>query len=369
MNCTLAKADLDAALKVSGGIAKPKTAYGEWILIEEGVGLASQGISVRVEMRLPESKIPKGGKLLLHEKTLRDLLPNLEPEISIKEGRQYLELCSGKFKSKLIAFAPENYPPAQVAHPGKSLELDLAKLQSAIKDVEFAIADSVDRASKEAFSGITFRAVGGTLQVIGARDPLLASTKLQVPEDLTFDFTLPREVATIIGRLAGEKIRILDLEARGRRIETETVTIRTSVLQAKLPDLEPIFSRPRPLCVKAAKEDLRRAVRQIEVFKDRHSRIMTAVVEGDTLKISAISQIAGKASATIPIGVEDSRTEKTGKTTVGLDVQHITEIVERCRDEIVVIEIGSMNELAAFPGQDRIFLTVTATPDKDFEEE
>jgi DNA polymerase III sliding clamp (beta) subunit (PCNA family) len=358
------KDELEAALRIAAAVAKPETSWGNKILLMPQAGLISHGINTRLRIALPKSQV--ASPMLLEEDVLRGLVGSLDEEISFSVGKTTVELVSGSFRSKLTLFDPSMYPEAPKEERGTWTEFSLEDLQTRVKEVEFAISDDVDHSSKSALTGLILKASEGNLQLIGARDPLVASSKMAgLPKTFAMDCALPREICQLLLRLPGEKLMVRSGDGV-LKLKAGDVQVWCSEIRGAAPDFAAVQERSRPAKITVDKLALKKALAQVSVFRDRSSRSLTLHITKTSLKTSIISQSSGKATATIALSSSEGFEEPFA---IGADMGYLQAMVDKITaDPNLVLQIGESRELIAVEDAIKLYITVTSVPDKDFED-
>lgn len=363
----LAKEDLELAFRMGGALDKPKEGWGEWFLIDGTRGYMNQGHHLRVHVPMSRSRIGADERLVFQEWTIRNLLSNLDGEITaLPDGHAYIKLEAGRLKSKIPTLSWESYPAGPQGITETVFTGSLAQMKEAISHVEFAIASDADSARKLAFTGLSFKKNGDVLELIGARDPLIAVSRIPLGENfrtLGRVLTFPKEVSTLIRKLPGEELKIHKTQ-NGWAFQAGGIFFFCAAIPEELAEIGPIFDCPTNLSIKVASDALRQALRQVSIFREKTRRIVSLALNANHARFYSTSQISGRAEAGLPARVEGLEVDHER---IGLDLEYLGGIVERIQDPEITIAFGTQRELARIENQNgnQRYITVTASPDPE----
>lgn len=267
----LTLSDLKSALGACGQIASNTKESGKWILLQAPNELMFQGACSRIEAKLPNSSIASNESVLIELSVLKNIAGVCQDSIELvidpvdpKIGK----ISSGKFKTKVMLKDKLEFPTPFIPGTGTiKVTVEKKGFEEAIKHVEFAIADSIDKTWKQNFLCLSLIAGTNEITTLGCSDSVIALSKVASVGSLTKDLLLNKEIAFVLKSFTG---KTLDITDRGNTILIEDTLLKVVTLptNTKPPAISSIISIPKTKYITVDTAKFLDAIAKIDAAKN-----------------------------------------------------------------------------------------------------
>ncbi|MCR4277985.1 MAG: DNA polymerase III subunit beta [Candidatus Berkelbacteria bacterium] len=243
---------------------------------------------------LIDGTVNEKGALTIPARLIVEYLTN-NPDVSITIESNDLDLTiqSTNHKAKIKGLAAEEYPSAPTIKPQSKITLPLAALRQAITRTIFASAQDETR---PILNGLLWRFNGKKLTIVGTDGYRLACQSLELPGDQQGDYIIPKRALQELLKLPGESELEVAFASNQVRFTLGDITLTSRLIDGNFPPYEAIIPKKMNVEIAVSASSLAKSLKLASLFSRDSAYSTKVLLEGDTIKISAVSATIGENS-------------------------------------------------------------------------
>ena len=343
--------NLNAGLDIVSGPLSGKSTLPvtKCILVETGrekVMLTATDLVTTVVTTI-DADVREPGKIAIPGKLLCDfvnVLPNDRVNVEVVGAGTLKVTCTG-FETKVRGVIGTDFPAVPIVPMENGTRVNMGKLRDAIKHVEFAVGNDLNRA---AYTGINMRFDEMDIRLAGTDGSRLATYWIQgmAPVD-TCDVTVPARSLNMLSRIISGDETVVEVTIGKNQIafRTESVELVSQVIQASYPDYAKAIPGDQRILVEVQKTNLKRAVNASALFSEGAVRF---IINGD-LHILGLSKETGENLCEVDAKVSG------GELKVALNAEFLIGAINAVKDENILIGFDEFDKPCVFRSGDGCF--------------
>ncbi|MDO8650096.1 MAG: DNA polymerase III subunit beta [Candidatus Berkelbacteria bacterium] len=243
---------------------------------------------------LVEGTVSEKGALTIPARLIVEYLTN-NPDASITLESNDLDLTiqSTNHKAKMKGLAAEEYPSAPAIKPISEAVLPLAALRQAINRTIFASAQDETR---PVLNGLLWRFNGKKLTIVGTDGYRLACQSLELSGDQQGDYIIPKRALQELQKLPGDGELEVAFASNQVRFNLGGVTLTSRLIDGNFPPYEAIIPKKMSVEIAVSSSSLAKSLKLACLFSRDSAYSTKVLLEGDTVRISAVSATIGENS-------------------------------------------------------------------------
>lgn len=241
---------------------------------------------------LVDGTVSDKGALTIPARLIVEYLNN-NPDASITLDSNDLDLTikSTNHQAKIKGLAAEEYPSTPGIKPQSTVTLPLGQLRTAITKTIFASASDD---SRPILNGLLWRFNGKKLTIVGTDGYRLACQSLEISNDAEGDFIIPKRALQQLLKLPGEGDLEVAFASNQVRFSIGLIALTSRLLDGNFPPYEAIIPKKMSLEVSINSHQLAKSLKLASLFSRDSAYSTKILLEGDTMKISAVSPQIGE---------------------------------------------------------------------------
>ena len=265
-----------------------------------------------------EGTVSEEGALTIPARLVVEYLTN-NPDSSITLESNDLELTikSTNHRAKIKGLAAEEYPSAPVIKPQSSITLPLAALRQAITKTIFSSAQDE---SRPILNSLLWRFNGKKLTIVGTDGFRLACQSLELPHEGQGDYIIPKRALQELQKLPGEGELEVAFAGNQVRFTLGAIALTSRLIDGNFPPYEAIIPKKMAVEIAVSASSLAKSLKLASLFSRDSAYSTKVLLEGDTVKISAISPQIGENSNELKLA-----TPISVPLTISLNAQYLVD--------------------------------------------
>lgn len=318
---------------------------------EDGkISVRATDLELTLEHAFP-AEITESGAVTVPAKLFSSYLGNLSVgTLEVNAIPTKASVKCGRSNYDFNALPADEYPPLPAATRGSHLTLAAKKFRDAVDATIFAA--SGEEARGAVLMGTLLEIDGTSLTLVATDGYRLAKYQTQLDDGISGaeKYIVPSRALAEAARNVGgaEQIAMSALGAQSNQLQMSGggVAITVRLVDGQYPNYQQVIPAQFDRSVKMNTADFIGSLRRAELVAGDRASMVKVAVTGNTLIVTAHSDISGKA-------YEELEVEQTGEDiTIAFNARYLVDILNHIKSEQTIIEfLGPLSPAAIRPAQ------------------
>jgi DNA polymerase-3 subunit beta len=294
------------------------------------------------------AQIEKEGEITIPSRVITDIISNLPAgSVNLSVDKEQIKIEAQNFKSTISGMNSADFPSIPQVAGKDSIALEKESFLKALSQVSFAA--SIDE-TRPILTGILFIYKKGELILVGTDGFRLSQKRIPMKGiQKAQNIILPKNVLNELLRLSTDEDEV---KFSFKKADNQVVfgigntVLSSRILEGEFPDFEKIIPKSSKIKVRMDKEEFLRAVKLAAVFARESANVVKFNVKGDSVELSAESQVSGSQETKVDAKVS-GLTGKKGFE-IAFNYRFLEDFLGAVKEDEIQVELSATNAPGVF---------------------